>query len=152
VRPGAVGGHGTTVGVLEQWERQVVAGQRGLADDMDGQGLVADGRQPLGERVQPGHTRLVGEHQQRRPAARVGVNRVGVPSLEASTMSGARSPRPRPAAAVMPTPLGTPPAVGSITNQSNPLKVRELRHRQLGLSWASSTAGSHLPGQGDGAV
>ena len=67
--PGAVGGHGTTVGVLEQRERQVVAGQRGRADDMDGQGRVADGRQPLGERVQPGHTRLVGEHQQRRPAA-----------------------------------------------------------------------------------
>src|SRR5215217_5002925 len=55
-------------------------------------------------------------------------------------MSGARSPRPRPAAAVMPTPLGTPPSVGSITNASDPLNVRELRHRQLGLSWASSTA------------
>src|SRR5215208_3059476 len=35
-------------------------------------------------------------------------------------MSGARSPRPRPAAAVMPTPLGTPPSVASITNQSDP--------------------------------
>jgi len=40
----------------------------------------------------------------------------------------------------MSTPLGTPPSVGSITNQSDPLNVRELRHRQLGLSWASSTA------------
>jgi hypothetical protein len=48
-------------------------------------------------------------------------------------MSGARSPRPRPAAAVMPTPLGTPPSIGSITNQSDPLNVRELRHRQLGF-------------------
>src|SRR5215217_2153065 len=35
-------------------------------------------------------------------------------------MSGARSPRPRPAAAVMSTPLGTPPSVGSIVNQSDP--------------------------------
>ena len=55
-------------------------------------------------------------------------------------MSGARSPRPRPAGAVMPTPLGTPPSVRSITNASDPLNVRELRHRQLGRSWASSTA------------
>src|SRR5512132_1711079 len=55
-------------------------------------------------------------------------------------MSGARSPRPRPAAAVMPTPLGTPPSVGSIANASDPLNVRELRHRPPGLSWASSTA------------
>src|SRR5215208_312434 len=35
-------------------------------------------------------------------------------------MSGARSPRPRPAAAVMPTPLGTPPSVPSIGNASDP--------------------------------
>jgi hypothetical protein len=48
-------------------------------------------------------------------------------------MSGARSPRPRPATAVMPTPLGTPPSVGSITNQSDPLNVRELHHLQLGF-------------------
>jgi hypothetical protein len=33
----------------------------------------------------------------------------------------------------MPTPLGTPPSVGSITNQSDPLNVRELHHLQLGL-------------------
>src|SRR5215212_9098907 len=39
-------------------------------------------------------------------------------------MSGARSPRPRPAAAVMPTPLETPPSLRSITNQSDPLNVR----------------------------
>jgi hypothetical protein len=43
-------------------------------------------------------------------------------------MSGARSPRPRPAAAVMPTPLGTTPSVGSIVNESDPLNVRELLH------------------------
>ena len=43
--PGAVGGHGTTVGVLAQRERQVMAGQGGRADDMDGQGRVADGPQ-----------------------------------------------------------------------------------------------------------
>src|ERR687892_1197255 len=33
-------------------------------------------------------------------------------------MSGARSPRPRPAAAVMPTPLETPPSLCSITPAS----------------------------------
>jgi len=46
-------------------------------------------------------------------------------------MSGARSPRPRPAGAVMPPPLRTPPSVPSIANQSDPLNVRELPHRQL---------------------
>ena len=54
-----------TVGVLEQWERQVVAGQLGRADHVHGQVRVADGRQPLGERVQPRHARLIGEHQRR---------------------------------------------------------------------------------------
>jgi hypothetical protein len=67
-------------------------------------------------------------------------------------MSGATLAPPRLAAAVMPTPLGTPPSLRSITNASDPLNVRELRHRQLGTFLASSTAGSQLPGQGDGAV
>jgi hypothetical protein len=46
-------------------------------------------------------------------------------------MSGARSPRPRPAGAVMPTPLGTPPLVRSIANESDPPQCSDLRHRQL---------------------
>jgi hypothetical protein len=45
-------------------------------------------------------------------------------------MSGARSPRPRPAAAVISTPPGTTPSVRSIVNESDPLNVRELHHRQ----------------------
>ena len=73
MRPSSVGGHGATVGVLEQRERQVVAGQRGRADHVHGQILVADGRQLLGERVQPRHAPFVREHQQRRPPARMGV-------------------------------------------------------------------------------
>jgi hypothetical protein len=43
-------------------------------------------------------------------------------------MSGARSPRPRPAAAVMPTLLGTTPSGRSIVNELDPLNVRELPH------------------------
>ena len=33
----------------------------------------------------------------------------------------------------MPTPLGTPPSVGSIANASDPLNVRDLHHLQLGF-------------------
>jgi hypothetical protein len=45
-------------------------------------------------------------------------------------MSGARSPRPRPAAAVMPTPLGTTPSVRSIVNSQPHLNARDLRRRR----------------------
>jgi hypothetical protein len=48
-------------------------------------------------------------------------------------MSGARSPRPRPAAAVTPTPLETAPSVRSIVNASAAPQCSELLIPELGF-------------------
>jgi hypothetical protein len=63
-------------------------------------------------------------------------------------MSGARSPRPRPAAAVTPTSLGTTSSVRSMSKRQPHLNARDQRHRQPGLPAQRRPPGAQLSGQG----
>jgi len=151
--PGAVGAGGTTVGVLEQRERQVVAGQRGRADDMDGQGRVAYGFQPRGERVQPRHTRLVGQHQQRWPAARVGVVPRWGPVPGGQHHVGRTLAPPEAGRGRHANTAGNP-TIGRQHNQ--PVRPTQCSGATSSTAWEFlgiiGRPGSHRPGQGDGAV